>query len=113
MSFNGGVLIVGHALGFMLFGSAACQKTPLSGVARSGEGLTQTALQTLHVGLAHLVMVAVMSFNGGVLIVGHALGFMLFGSAACQKTPLQPASGGKGGLPPTACLLMTLLFGLK
>ncbi|URD77078.1 Copper transporter [Musa troglodytarum] len=41
----------------------------------------------LRVGLAYLGMIAIMSFNGGVLIVavaGHALGFLLFGSAAAR-----------------------------
>ncbi|THU57994.1 hypothetical protein C4D60_Mb03t09440 [Musa balbisiana] len=60
----------------------------------------------LGVGLAYLVMLAVMSFNGSVLIVavaGHALGSLVFDSAASQKTPLQSAGGGKGSLPPTAC----------
>ncbi|URE00443.1 Copper transporter [Musa troglodytarum] len=43
-------------------------------------------------------MLVVMSFNGDVLIVTiaeHALGFLLFSSAACRKMPLQPASSGK------------------
>ncbi|CAN6471530.1 unnamed protein product [Victoria cruziana] len=46
-------------------------------------GLLQTLVYTLRTGLAYLVMLAVMSFNVGVLLVavaGHALGFLLFGS---------------------------------
>ncbi|KAK4351576.1 hypothetical protein RND71_030889 [Anisodus tanguticus] len=46
-------------------------------------GLLQTTLYGLRSGLAYIVMLAVMSFNGGVFliaIVGHSLGFLVFGS---------------------------------
>ncbi|XP_022156086.1 copper transporter 1-like [Momordica charantia] len=46
-------------------------------------GLIRTLLHTVRVGLAYLVMLAVMSFNVGVFLVavgGHCLGFFLFGS---------------------------------
>ncbi|KAL5709363.1 hypothetical protein ACHQM5_020063 [Ranunculus cassubicifolius] len=46
-------------------------------------GILQTILHTIRVGLAYLVMLAVMSFNGGVFIVavlGHSVGFLVFGS---------------------------------
>ncbi|URD86073.1 Copper transporter [Musa troglodytarum] len=71
-------------------------------------GLARTALHAARVGLAYLVMLAVMSFNGGVLIaavVGHAVGFLLFGSSVFWTAPLQPIDndGRKGDLPPMAC----------
>ncbi|KAG7572600.1 Ctr copper transporter [Arabidopsis suecica] len=51
-------------------------------------GLAQTAVYTLKTGLAYLVMLSVMSFNGGVFIVaiaGFAVGFMFFGSTAFKN----------------------------
>ncbi|RRT58127.1 hypothetical protein BHM03_00020475 [Ensete ventricosum] len=98
-------LVVVFAFSFLLEWLNHCRLVR-PGAGRIAAGFTQTAMHALRVGLAYLVMLAVMSFNGGVLIVavaGHALGFLLFGSAACQKTLLQPAGGGKGDLPPMAC----------
>lgn len=46
-------------------------------------GVLQTALHTVRVGLSYLVMLAVMSYNGGVFLVavaGHSVGFLVFGS---------------------------------
>ncbi|XLS49456.1 hypothetical protein HN51_010133 [Arachis hypogaea] len=51
-------------------------------------GLCQTVLHLLRVGLAYLVMLALMSFNAGVFlmaVLGHALGFFFFGSRAFAK----------------------------
>ncbi|VVB04585.1 unnamed protein product [Arabis nemorensis] len=51
-------------------------------------GIAQTAVYTLKTGLSYLVMLAVMSFNGGVFIVaiaGYAVGFLLFGSTVFKK----------------------------
>ncbi|KAL4326974.1 hypothetical protein AHAS_Ahas13G0053700 [Arachis hypogaea] len=62
-------------------------------------GLVQTLLYLLRVGLAYLVMLALMSFNGGVFLVAvlaHALGFFLFRSRAFSKPP-------NHDLPPMSC----------
>ncbi|ESR49908.1 hypothetical protein CICLE_v10033440mg, partial [Citrus x clementina] len=56
-------------------------------------GLIQTLLLAIKVGLAFLVMLAIMSFNGGVFLVavaGHTFGFFIFGSRVFNKShPLQ------------------------
>ncbi|XP_060175073.1 copper transporter 6-like [Lycium barbarum] len=65
-------------------------------------GLLQTTLYGLRIGLAYIVMLAVMSFNGGVFlvaIVGHSLGFLVFGSRVFKK----PSSGKNLDLPPMSC----------
>ncbi|CAK8575847.1 unnamed protein product [Lathyrus sativus] len=65
-------------------------------------GLVQTLLHVLRVGLAYLVMLALMSFNGGVFLVavlGHALGFLL-SSSAFRK---QNHDDEPYDLPPISC----------
>ncbi|XP_078427984.1 copper transporter 2-like [Wolffia australiana] len=57
---------------------------------RAAVGLARTAVHGLRVGLAYLVMLAVMSFNAGVLaaaVLGHALGFFLSSSGAVLPSP--------------------------
>ncbi|KAK2976445.1 hypothetical protein RJ640_015568 [Escallonia rubra] len=70
-------------------------------------GLAQTLMHALRVGLAYLVMLAVMSFNAGVFIVavaGHTLGFFFFGSRVFKKSPESvPPSGKTSDLPPMSC----------
>ncbi|KAM1198321.1 hypothetical protein ACFX2J_009697 [Malus domestica] len=56
-------------------------------------GLLRTCLYTVRSGVSYLVMLAVMSFNGGVFLAtvgGHAVGFLVFGSGVWKK------SGGSG-----------------
>ncbi|OIT34709.1 PREDICTED: copper transporter 6-like [Nicotiana attenuata] len=68
-------------------------------------GLIQTALYGVRIGLAYLVMLAVMSFNAGIFLVaiaGHTLGFLVFGSRVFKKSPLM-AYAKASDLPPISC----------
>lgn len=68
-------------------------------------GLIQTALYGVRIGLAYLVMLAVMSFNTGIFLVaiaGHTLGFLVFGSRVFKKSPLT-AYAKASDLPPISC----------
>ena len=73
---------------------------------RVAAGLTQTVLHAVRIGLAYMVMLAVMSFNVGVFLVaiaGHALGFLFFGSRVFKKAPPPQAFGKTSDLPPMSC----------
>ncbi|GLT66979.1 hypothetical protein SLA2020_393170 [Shorea laevis] len=68
-------------------------------------GMVQTLVHMLRMGLAYLVMLAIMSFNVGVLLVavaGHTLGFMLFGSRIFKKSLSPPPATATSDLPPSA-----------
>ncbi|XP_059660812.1 copper transporter 1-like [Cornus florida] len=68
-----------------------------------GAGLVQTLMHTIRVGLANLLMLALMSFNVGVFIVvlaGHMLGFLFFRSRVFKKSS---HSGKTTDLPPMSC----------
>jgi copper transporter 1 len=69
----------------------------------SGAILAQTLLHALRVDLAYLVMLTVMSFNGGVFLVtiaGHALGFVVFGSCFFRSGDIEKVAFD---LPPMGC----------
>ncbi|VVB16576.1 unnamed protein product [Arabis nemorensis] len=60
-----------------------------AGPASIAGGLVQTAVYTARAGLSYLVMLAVMSFNGGVFLAamaGFGLGFLIFGSRVFKDT---------------------------
>ncbi|XP_059276254.1 copper transporter 6-like [Lycium ferocissimum] len=68
-------------------------------------GLIQTGLYGVRIGLAYLVMLAVMSFNGGIFlmaIAGHTLGFLVFGSRVFKKKSLT-AYAKASDLPSMPC----------
>uniref|UniRef100_A0A5B7BNW3 Copper transport protein n=1 Tax=Davidia involucrata TaxID=16924 RepID=A0A5B7BNW3_DAVIN len=71
-------------------------------------GLIQTVMYAVRIGLAYMVMLAVMSFNAGVFLVaiaGHTLGFLFFGSRVFKTPPPPPliSSGKTSDLPPMSC----------
>lgn len=58
------------------------------GANRVASGLFQTGIHAVRAGFVYMVMLAVMSYNGGVFIVavlGHAVGFFLFGSRVLKE----------------------------
>ncbi|KAK4780217.1 hypothetical protein SAY87_016323 [Trapa incisa] len=79
-------------------GRVSCSSPPSRGK-RVTVGLVQVVAYGLRVGLAYLVMLALMSFNGGVLLVivaAHAVGYFLFASRAFKAaTAPPPADPGK------------------
>ncbi|KAM3266664.1 Copper transporter 6 [Capsicum annuum] len=69
-------------------------------------GLIQTVLYGVRIGCAYLVMLAVMSFNGGIFvaaIVGHTLGFLVFGSKVFKKSTPLMAYAKASELPACNC----------
>ncbi|KAA8516352.1 hypothetical protein F0562_016645 [Nyssa sinensis] len=58
------------------------------GANKVAAGLFQTGLHAVRWGIAYMVMLAVMSYNGGVFlaaVLGHAVGFMFFRSGVFKK----------------------------
>ncbi|XVF19962.1 hypothetical protein REPUB_Repub11eG0156600 [Reevesia pubescens] len=68
--------------------------------------LVQTLLHAMRIGIAYLVMLDVMSFNGGVFLMavaGHTLGFLLFGSRVFKKNTEILSFEKTSDLPPMNC----------
>ncbi|GKV08018.1 hypothetical protein SLEP1_g19709 [Rubroshorea leprosula] len=99
-------LIVVFVLAFSVEWLSHC-RVMKPGPTNLSAGMVQTLVHLLRMGLAYLVMLAIMSFNVGVLLVavaGHTLGFMLFGSRIFKKPSSPPLATTKtSDLPPSAC----------
>lgn len=68
-------------------------------------GLVQTAMYAIRVGLAYLLMLAVMSFDVGVLlaaVAGYTVGFFIFGSRVFVNSKITPFQD-PSDLPPLNC----------
>uniref|UniRef100_A0A7N0U3M4 Copper transport protein n=1 Tax=Kalanchoe fedtschenkoi TaxID=63787 RepID=A0A7N0U3M4_KALFE len=73
------------------------------GAGNKAAGILQTLLHGLRMGLAYLVMLAVMSFNAGVFlaaVAGHVAGFFVFGSRFFKQ---YYPEGKSIDLPPMSC----------
>ncbi|KAI6675162.1 hypothetical protein NL676_003068 [Syzygium grande] len=69
-------------------------------------GVLRTILFTVRCGLNFLVMLAVMSFNGGIFLAavgGHALGFLVFGSRVSKMSGGLPSVPERAVLPSASC----------
>uniref|UniRef100_A0A1D1YPP5 Copper transport protein n=1 Tax=Anthurium amnicola TaxID=1678845 RepID=A0A1D1YPP5_9ARAE len=101
-------LVVVFLLGLLVEWLSHCRLITTRGARwpRLAAGLLRAALHTLRVGLAYLLMLAVMSFNVGVLVVaiaGHAVGFLLFSGALFGKSEATPGCDDHADLPPMKC----------
>ncbi|KAK0584045.1 hypothetical protein LWI29_006908 [Acer saccharum] len=61
-------------------------------------GFFKTAVHGVRYGMSYMVMLAVMSFNGGIFLAavfGHAFGYLLFGSRVFKKTSGSENASGR------------------
>ncbi|XP_050203597.1 copper transporter 1-like [Mercurialis annua] len=81
-------LITMFLLGFLVEWLSHCRLIR-SGSSNVAAGFIQTIMHAIRIGLAYMLMLGVMSFNGGIFIAavaGHCLGFLIFGSRVFRDT---------------------------
>lgn len=75
------------------------------GMSKAASGTLQTLMYAFRIALAYLVMLAVMSFNIGVLlaaVAGYSVGFLIFGSQMFRNFKIEPYQD-LSDLPPLNC----------
>ncbi|KAL6616131.1 hypothetical protein ACP70R_038401 [Stipagrostis hirtigluma subsp. patula] len=77
-----------------------------AGNRRAAAAGARAAVHAARMGVAYVLMLALMSFNVGVLLVavaGHAAGFLAFRAGLCGDGRAQVEDGGKEEVAPPAC----------
>ncbi|KAF5751411.1 putative Copper transporter [Tripterygium wilfordii] len=99
-------LIVVFVLAIIVEWFSHCQLIK-AGTNHVAAGLVKNVMHTLRVGVSLLLMLAIMSFNVGVFlaaVVGHTVGFLLFGSGIFKKSDAAtPHKTSHSDLSPMTC----------
>ncbi|KAE8693075.1 protein FAR-RED IMPAIRED RESPONSE 1-like [Hibiscus syriacus] len=99
-------LIFMFMLAFLIEWLSHCQRIKPGTSNNILAGVVQTLLHAIRVGLAYLVMLSILSFNGGAFLMAvacHTLGFLLFGSRIFKKNTETLFDVNTSDPPPMSC----------